>query len=316
MDYLKNLKVVDQKNKSWGEGTISVVNNEMKVYFPKKTGMKFQTYSYPLDFKKRLKLVDENEEIVLKIDDAIWFEEAVKESLAFKYNLCDGGCSETKLGFDGVCSDECIKNNIKNASRAWCSKSPCNDYYSGKKTREEIDKAYNDGAFFCYESRLMKDWKASVGVDDNGRPRRLGSNVINGLAVITSVDSSRDENNRFIFAVFLIRSQEYGDDFQEGSVSASDGKNKEYCITLSREEAKKMKFWNYYSNPNKPEKIIWGTGLYRFISFERSARILKDIVDIKTDEEEKKKAAELLEEFCNLHDIKEIPERDGALSVI
>ena len=58
---------------------------------------------------------------------------------------------------------------------------------------------------------------------------------------------------------------------------------------------------------------MWGTGLYRFVSHAISARILKDIVDIKEDAEEKRKAQEFLDMFCKTHDITTIPEKSGAL---
>ena len=57
---------------------------------------------------------------------------ANENNLAFKCNFCNGGCSESCLGYKGVCSDEQIKQNIKDG-RAWCSNadSPCYKYING-----------------------------------------------------------------------------------------------------------------------------------------------------------------------------------------
>lgn len=313
MNFLKGIEVIDTKNKKWGIGKLDIINNKLVANFRGKPGFKYESYSYPLDFMKRLTVKTEDETILQRIQDDIWFEKAEKESLAFKYNLCDGGCSETNIGFNGVCSDECLRSNIENANRAWCSISPCSKYLNGLMTRDEIEKEYQRGEFFCYESSLLKTWKAGIGTDYDGRPRRIGSDVRDGLAIMTSVFNKGEERNRFIFAVFFIRSQEFGDDMNEGSVSAVDGDKPQYVILLSRNEASKMKFWNYYSNPNEPNKIMWGTGLYRFVSHAISARILKDIVEIKEDAEEKRKAQEFLDMFCKTHDITTIPEKSGAL---
>ena len=314
MDFLRGLEVEDTKNKKWGKGKLSIQNNQLMAYYLRKPGFKYEKYDYPLDFEKRLNLLTDDKNIKQTIEYDIWMAKADKESLAFKYNYCDGGSSDSKIGFDGVCSDECIKCNIENAGRAWCSISPCKKYLDGEKTREEIEKEYRENEFFCYESRLMKTWEAGIGVDNDGRPRRIGSNVKDGLAIMTTTRTTGDEKNRCIFAVFLIRSQEFGDEHKEGFVSAVDGDKPVYSVVLTKQESSKMRFWDYYSNPNEPEKIMWGTGLYRFISHDQAARILQDIIDIKDNPEEKASAKELLDLFCKMHGITEIPNKSGALS--
>jgi hypothetical protein len=76
-----------------------------------------------------------------------------------------------------------------------------------------------------------------------------------------------------------------------------------------------MKFWHYYKNPNSPKKIQWGTGLYRYMKDSACARILADIVDIKSDPEQKAHAEKMLKHYCALKgiDINNIPTADGAI---
>ena len=55
----------------------------------------------------------------------------------------------------------------------------------------------------------------------------------------------------------------------------------DYSIIKYMSMAKKMLFWNYYFCPNNPEKIMFGSGLHRYLSDQQAVWILKDIVEIK-----------------------------------
>ena len=79
--------------------------------------------------------------------------------------------------------------------------------------------------------------------------------------------------------------------------------------------AEKILFWNYYACPNAPEVVKFGSGLHRYLSDMQAAQILKDIVAVKTDKQEKAFAEEFLIEFCNRVglDVNEISEKEGAL---
>ena len=316
MEYLNGLEIRDKKNKKWGTGKILVQGDTLRAYFPIKPGFKYVDYGYPLDFAKRAKVLTEDEEVLQKIKADIRLAKVDKRSIAFKYNCCDGGSSATIVGFNGVCSDDCIKINVNQAEREWCSgpNSPCRAFIEGKINRAELENEYRKNKFFCYESRFATNWKAGIGVNTDGTPRHLGYDVRNGLAIMTTTDSPRNEENRYIFAVFFILSQEFGDEKVESSVCAFDGNKKAYTLLLSKQEAQQMKFWNYYANPKSPDVLKWGSGLYRFVSHARSARILQDIVSIKTDPDEKQKAKDLLEMFCTTHGITEIPPMDGYLT--
>ena len=243
---------------------------------------------------------------------------ADENNLAFKCNFCNGGCSAECLGYKGVCSDEQIRYNIEKKNRAWCSNndSPCKKYLDGIITRAELDALNENGTFVCYESRMLLDWKAEAGddLDENGvhKARRITNASKDSLAVLTTeLPSMPSGKDRVIFGVFITGVVDEGDDIKAGYVKAKG----DYHIELTPEEAKKMKFWHYYQNPNSPKKIQWGTGLYRYMKDSDCARILADIVDIKSDPEQKVHAQKVFEHYCALKgiDIDNIPAADGAL---
>ena len=254
-----------------------------------------------------------------KTSPAAYERHADENNLAFKCNFCDGGCSPTCLGFKGVCSPEQIKYNIEKKRRAWCSDkkdSACYKYHTKAITREELEELNKDGKFVCYEAKMLVDWKAEAGEDRNGadgpRARRITGASKNSLAVLTTeLPDIPDGKKRVIFGVFITGVVDEGDDIQAGYVKAKG----DYHIELTPEESKKMMFWHYYKNPNSTEKIQWGTGLYRYMKDAACARILADIVNIKTVPAEKERAQKVLEHYCALKgiDVNNIPAADGAI---
>lgn len=239
-----------------------------------------------------------------------------ENNLAFKCNFCNGGCSDSCLGYKGVCSDEQIKQNIKDG-RVWCSNadSPCYKYVNEMITRKDLDDLNANGTFVCYEARMLIDWKAEAGedVDENGvhRARRITNASNNSLAVLTTVMPGDSGKERVIFGVFITGTVDEGDDAKAGYVKAKD----DYHVELSPDEAKQMKFWNYHQNPRNAESTQWGSGLYRYMKDATCVRILEDLVKIKTDFAEKAHAQKVLEHYCALKeiDINNIPAADGAM---
>ena len=233
------------------------------------------------------------------------------KNIAFKCNYCDGGCSSNGIGYSGMCSDETIKYNIEVKKHAWCSfpESPCYKYYSNQLSKTDL----ND-SFVCYEAEMLINWKAQAGVDHKtaNKPekgRRIAKAGLNKLAVLTTVMPGDTDQNRIIFGVFIIGKINVGDSVQCGSVEA----DKNYCIALTKDEAMKMHFWHYYKNKNNPEKAQWGQGLYRYLDDYTCARILADIVNIKSDIKEKENAQNILAYFCTANniDINNIPPANG-----
>ena len=238
-------------------------------------------------------------------------------NIAFKCTYCDGGKSKTNIGFYGLCSDATIRYNINVAKHVWCSNenSYCNSYLEGEITRKELESFVKKDGFVCYESKMLRDWEASAGYHHNGKnkdkPMTIRNTSSNSLALLTTRFPYEQEMDRIIFAIFLILENYEGDSMEEGHVKT----NPIYKIQLSSEEAKNLKFWNYYFNRNKPETIKFGSGLHRYISDIQAAQVIKKVCEIKKDTSEEKYAVDFLEKYCSLKqlDINKIPEPNGAL---
>ena len=313
-----NKKVI---HKTFGEGVIiRFENNIVTAEFSGKT----MNFRYPDIFSKFLSFTDDEtqNEVKALADEAVAKKEAEERAkatakaeeirrhyarmvaeenkkrkisaaelknkehgnLAFKANFCDGGCSNSCIGFKGVCSPEQIKYNIEKERRSWCSNegSPCGRYHDGKISYNELCELH-DQSFVCYESRMLKEWRADAGenLDDNGvhKARRITNAKQNGLAVLTTV--MPDTSDRVIFGVFISGVIDDGDELSAGYVKADP----EYTIELTPDEASQLKFWDYYKNAGNPDSTQWGTGLYRYLSNDVCIRILSKIVEIKSGEE-------------------------------
>lgn len=246
------------------------------------------------------------------------YKKVKRENIAFKCNYCDGGKSREQVGFDGVCSDAIIRNNIHVEKRTWCSSvdSPCFQYFFGRIDREELECKMAADGFVCYESRMLRDWRASAGIIQNGinkgKPMRLNQVQANSLCVLTTRYPGYTENDRFIFAVFLVDETFEGDNKEEGFVSTES----EFKINLTPAEASKMLFWKYHTNGNKPDEPAWNTGLHRYFDDNEAVQILRDIVNIKRGTKDEQLAVRFLEHFCRINgvNIDAVPEPKGALT--
>ncbi len=237
--------------------------------------------------------------------------------IAFKCNYCDGGATKDSFGYNGVCSDAIIENNITVQKRVWCSEQDCacSRYLQGEISRSELDSYMEDEGSVCYESHMLRDWTAYAGVthngDKKGTPRRQRGVGANSLAILTTRLPETPESDRVIFAVFLVDESYEGDDTQPGLVSTGS----KHRLALSPGEAKKMRFWNYYANRSSPKEPRWGTGLYRHFDELTGARIVRDIVTLSAGTSQEDLAMDFLEYYCRFYgiDVQNIPEANGAL---
>ncbi|MBQ3071980.1 MAG: hypothetical protein IJD20_01655 [Oscillospiraceae bacterium] len=244
-----------------------------------------------------------------------------KANIAFKCNFCDGGCSADNIGYKGVCSDEMIDYNIEVAHHSWCSDraSPCFRYHNGDITREALENSMAggvvDGGFVCYESQMLTKWKAFAGYaltkENYQKPMTLSKVQTHSLCVLTTRLPDSNEQDRFVFAVFLVDETFEGDNRSEGYVTTSS----KFRLSFTREEARKLKFWNYYVNRNKPENISWGQGLHRYMDDIQALQLLRDIADLKKDTKDEALAAEFYNYFLQISGFERenIPENNGAL---
>ena len=171
-------------------------------------------------------------------------------NIVFKCNCCDGGKSHTLMGFNGVCSDKMIRYNIEVEKKVWCSlkECMCSKYFQRKISRFALESRFNHGGFVCNESKMLRQWKAMAGFKHNGvhkgMPMHLANVKTNSLCVLTTREPNTKEDERIIFAVFLIDRVFTGDNSNEGFVSTKS----RFKLALSPNEAKKMPFWKYHAN--------------------------------------------------------------------
>ena len=246
-------------------------------------------------------------------------KEIPRENIAFKCNFCDGGKSDEQVGYTSACSDDIIYNNIVIENKTWCSspKCPCFKYNNNEITRKDLDSYCNDGGFVCYESQMLREWKAYAGIvqsgERKGEPMKLNKVQRNSLCVLTTRDPQMVESERYIFAVFLVDETYSGDESDEGYV----GTKSKYKIKLSPKECKSMLFWKYHKNGNSPKKTAWNSGLHRYFDDEMAAQILIDIVNIKKGTKDEVLADEFLKYFCEINeiDINKVKNPSGALTL-
>ncbi len=260
-------------------------------------------------FRKRVIVEGEDGEKRLVTSKA-----AEKENVAFKCTWCDGAGQENRIGFDGVCSDEVIRHNVDTGKRVWCKESACHRYIKGEISREELEQMHQSGVPVCYESAMLRDWKASAGVYRTGQkagtPMKLSKVQVNSLCAFTTVRPGQEEAERFVFGVFLVDEAYEGDDHEEGYVTTGS----EFRLELSLEEAEQIRFWKYYANKDKSAK--WASGLHRYINDEQAAQMLRDIAKVKKGTPQEELAGRFLEEYCRRNgiDLEDLTEPSGALA--
>lgn len=240
-----------------------------------------------------------------------------RRNIAFKCNFCNGGRTGDQIGFCGVCSDEIIEYNVEKEKHIWCSNedSPCYQYLNDEISRKELDGYMRNDRYVCYECQMLKNWTAFSGFYHNGEregnPMILKHVQLDSLCVLTTREPYASEDDRLIFAVFLVDDAYSGDACEPGHVST----NSEYKIKLSLNEARNMTFWKYHANKNREKIAAWGSGLHRYLEDIESAQILRDIAIIKKGTRDEALADRFLRRFCLLTkiDIDDIPEPNGAL---
>ena len=224
--------------------------------------------------------------------------------IAFKMNYCDGGQDSEHVGFYGICSDAVVKYNIKTEKHRWCSKEDCacKQYYDKKISRDELNNQWSeevDGAFTCYESAALRDWCFEAGYDDYNGGRKIRGAKAGHLCLLTTVAPNMKEEDRFIVAMFIIGKIFEGNEDESGFVCAND--NFDYCLEFSPNEARKMKFWQVYQNPNAPDRIQWSSGLFRYFSDTDAVKFLNMAVEVKRGTDDEIFAKDFLKHYCKLN---------------
>lgn len=146
---------------------------------------------------------------------------------------------------------------------------------------------------------------------NKGQPNRAARLRPNSAGLLTAREAEQAETERRILGLYMVNETFSGNSSNDGMVPS----HAEFRIKLTDEEAEKMLFWNYYINQNHPHRTSWNSGKYRYFDNVWTAQILKDIIALKTDEEQIKEVERFLEYFCKMNalDINNIPEANGAL---
>lgn len=279
---LINKKVV---HGTFGEGNI--VNHSgkyLKVDFAKVGPKKFV---YPDVFQKYMKLVDQ--EVANVVDDKI---EEVKKQREEEESQLQREREIEEERRDILRRERAIKNKkIHPASQSvfWCQP-------------DEIDQIFTDWEVFVGEIKSG---------ERKGEPRRLARMDRNSVCLLTRRTNDEPEKNRQIIGAFMVDVNPDGSSFEDGYIPARP----EYRIRLSEEESEEMLFWNYYSNKREPSRIVWKSGRQRYFDNIWMAQILRDIISLREDSEEKEDIKLFYEYFCQINsiDMETLSEANGAL---
>lgn len=176
----------------------------------------------------------------------------------------------------------------------------------------------SQAVFWCNkeeQSRVFEEWQVFTGTIQSGKSkgqvRKLSRLAGNSACIITTRESNMAEEDRFITGIFMAKEDFDGGLCEDGYIAA----HSEFRLQLTDKESRKILFWNYYINERYPNRITWNAGRYRYIDNIWVAQILKDIVSIRENSDDKEDAQTLLQYFCRMNHINEneVPESNGAL---
>ncbi|HLR68405.1 MAG TPA: malate synthase [Virgibacillus sp.] len=165
------------------------------------------------------------------------------------------------------------------------------------------------------QQNVFTDWQVFTGKvqsgKNKGQPNRVARLRPNSAGLLTARESDQPETERRILGLYMVNETFSGNLNDDGVVPS----HADFRIELMDQEAEEMLFWNYYINKNYPHRTSWNSGKYRYFDNVWTAQILKDIIALKTDEEQIKEAKNFLEYFCHMNalDMDNIPEANGAL---
>ena len=165
------------------------------------------------------------------------------------------------------------------------------------------------------QQNVFSDWKVFTGAvqsgKNKGQPNRAARLHTNSAVLLTAKESNQPETERLIRGLYMV-DESFSNNLSDDGIIPS---HTEFRIELTDQEAEKMIFWNYYLNKTYPHQTTWNSGKYRYFDNVWTAQIIKDIIALKTDEDEIKEVKNFLDYFCQMNAIDKdnIPEASGAL---
>lgn len=163
-------------------------------------------------------------------------------------------------------------------------------------------------AFNCEKEELNEiftDWKTFTGSIKSGVNKGKTNKLIrvhqNSACLITSKDSGAPEKDRYILGLYMVDENFIGRLCEDGYIPA----HSDYKIKLTEEESKKMLFWKYYANDKYQNNMTWNSGRYRYFDNLWLAQILKDLVELRSEQKEQDISQEFFDYFCFINNIEE-----------
>ena len=209
------------------------------------------------------------------MDDSKW-------NVAFK-------CTWNDAGFKGICSQKAYDYNISK-NRVWCRKSPCRKF-KGLPTEKDHP---------CYESIIFTEWRFGAGWDHKTikRPRAIRNAKVGKIALLTTLEPNKEEKERKIIGFLRIFKIDSGHE-KETVIYGDPDKSLEIDANLN------IRFWDYYKNPNEPNKISWASGLFRYVSDDTISKLLRNLRKLYSDNNSSEEIIRKIDE--NIRNYEKLP---------
>ena len=203
----------------------------------------------------------------------------MRRHVAFKCTYNDGG-EGALVGFSEVCTDVNIAKNI-NSGHVWCSERNC-------VCRQRYDRRFKGARPSvmadwepCYESHLFRGsaWQFGCGMYHHGRRRGQPIPVTGitpgAIALLTTRFPGDAEGDRKIIGLFEVEKV-----LRKPGESVKVVGSRKRGLRLPLEEARDLFYWDYVTTSAGAR---WNTGLFRYVSDESVACILRNLNETMRD---------------------------------
>lgn len=297
---LLNLKV---KHKKFGTGTIiSNEDNKIIVHFPDINSEK--KFVYPDAFEKFLQIDEQSAEA--EQQDFAKMQEQIKEKQEEKKKREEQ--EKIKRLEEELLHDFILANN-KNIEKKMAKKVKIQvKKYANIAIRKDMSEAVlKDGV-----EEFLKEGKFSITFQNKKKEiNQWAEQAKTTFGIITSVPLGESEVERMISGIFMTEA------FQmEGEDGGTVFVNSQYQLPLNIEEMKRIKFWEYYFNPEEPAAIKFPGEEYCYFSDNQAAQILLKLYEVKQAEKEKQLVGQCLDYFCRVKklDLCKLEKPEGPLA--
>lgn len=163
-------------------------------------------------------------------------------------------------------------------------------------------------AFNCEKEELdniFNDWKIFTGTIKSGVNKGKINKLIrvhqNSACIITTKDAGASEKDRYIIGMYMVDENFIGRLCEDGYIPA----HSKYKLKLTKKESKEIPFWKYYINNKYQDSMTWNSGRYRYFDNIWMAQILKDLVELRSEQNDHDVSQEFFDYFCFVNNIEE-----------